>query len=110
MRMHVACHVSKGSLNLRMQWVAHIKDESPPRVMIIRKEHSAGGHREFGVMYVHRRLIGCDGRHQMSIRRRRRVCIDHCEKVIALASHVSGPGKQVVPWRSEERRVGKECR
>src|SRR5882672_1039034 len=83
-----------------MQSVAHIKDESPARIMIIGKEHPAGGHRVFRMMYVHGLLIGRDGRHQVSIRPRRWICINHREKVVALASHVSSPGKQEVPRRS----------
>src|ERR1039458_2001626 len=83
--------------NFGMQPVAHIKDKSPARIVIVGKEHPAGGHGIFRVMYELYLLIGGDSSDQMSIRRRRRVGIDHREKVVALVSCVAGPGKQIVP-------------
>src|SRR5262249_26348558 len=62
----------------------------------------------------HGLLISGDGRHQMSVRRRSWIGIDHREKVVApplppfgsaigrttgaLVSRVTSPGKQVVAW------------
>ena len=81
-----------------MQRVAHIKDKSPARIVIVGKEHPAGGHGIFRVMYELYLLIGGDSSDQMSIRRRRRVGIDDREKVVALVSRIASPSKQVVPW------------
>ncbi len=68
MRMHVPGHIGERHFDSRMQRVVHIKDESAASVMIVGKEHSAGRHRVFRVMYVHGLLISGDGRHQMSVR------------------------------------------
>ena len=65
-------------------------------VMIVGKKYAAGGHDVFRVMYPDRLLVGCDGRHQLSIRSRRRVWIDHCEKVLTFECGIAGPGKEVM--------------
>jgi hypothetical protein len=67
--------------------------------MIVGKEHAIGGHHVFRVMRGHRLLVRHDGCHEVSIRWRSRVRIDHGKKVIPFASRIAGPGKQVVTWR-----------
>src|SRR5215472_5029368 len=74
--------------------------------MIVGKKHSARRHCVFRVMYVHGLLICGDARHQMSVRGRSWIRIDHREKVVALVrwadrctagrSRVASPGEQVV--------------
>ena len=83
MRMHISGHIGERRFDSRMQRVAHIEDKSAASIMIVGKKHSAGRHRVFRVMYVHGLLISSDGRHQMSVRPRSWIGIDHREKVIA---------------------------
>ena len=72
-----------------MHWVAHIEDKCPASIMIIRKEHSASGRHVFRVVDAGGLLVSHDGRHQPSVRWRRRVGIDDSEKVVALERSVT---------------------
>jgi hypothetical protein len=49
-------------------------------------------------MHAHGLLIGGEARHQVSVRGRGRVGIDHREEVVALGARVTGPDKLVVIW------------
>jgi hypothetical protein len=67
MRVRVAIHVREGGDGLGMERVAEVEDESPSSVMIIGKEHAAGGHGVFSVVDEFRLLIGGERSHKLTI-------------------------------------------
>ena len=95
-RVHIASHVGKRGDDLGMQRVAHVEDEGAAGIMIVGKEHAAGGHYVFRVMDEFGLLVGHDRRHQLSVGGRSRIGIDDSEKVVALVGNITGPGEEVV--------------
>jgi len=57
--------------------------------VMVDKEHSASGRHVFRVVDAGGLLVSHDGRHQPSVRWRRRVGIDDSEKVVALERSVT---------------------
>ena len=98
-RVHVSAHVRERGHNLRLQWVANVKDERPTGIMVIGEQHAAGRHGVLGVMDAHRLLIRYERGHEMSVGGGCRIGVDHCQKVVALMCQITGPGEQVVTCR-----------
>jgi hypothetical protein len=96
--VHIAGHLRERGRDLGMERAPHVEDESPARIVIVGKEHAAGGHCILRVMDEPGRLVCNDGGHEATVGWRGRVSIDNSEKVIALVCGVAGPGKHVVPW------------
>jgi len=81
-----------------MDRVAYVKNESATSVMIVGKEHPAGWHCVFRVMHQHRLLIRRKSSHQVSIRWRGWIGIDHRKKVVTFLRPIASPDKKVVTW------------
>ena len=58
----------KESDNFWMQRVVQVEDESAASVVIVGKQHTAGGHGVLRVVHAHGLLIGGEGGNQMPVR------------------------------------------
>src|SRR5580704_12956877 len=79
-----------------MKRIAHVKDKCPSGIVIVRKEHAAGGHDIFGVMNKLCRLVGSGRRHQFSVCGRCWGGVDDGERMIALMLQILRPSKKVM--------------
>src|SRR6202034_1372749 len=86
-----------------------IKNKSTSSIMIVGEQHAARRHRVLGVMHPFCLLIGDQRGHQMTVRWRSRVGIDHGEKIVAFLCRVPGPGEKIMAAGSRLGRLTK-CR